>query len=485
MLSRRQFTVGAFGLAAAATANHRNGSLSFTRALGAPARIEPGETVAVHLEAAERPTALPCFGGRSLPMWTFTDGSWPPVIRLALGDRLEAKLVNRLLRPGELTSIHWHGIRLPNDQDGVPYLVQRPLQVGESCEYGFTPPDAGTYFFHTHCNTVEQLGRGLEGVLIVEGDTTEAYDDDRILFIRDWQVDQDFGEFNSFFTLRGAGRAGTFAPLRSVNGDVDPEFELPASGDCRLRLINADATRIMELEIENAEAAIIAIDGIAVRPFPMFSWRMGPAMRIDVVLRAPPKGGVARLVDHSTPKAVQLAHFVSRGEPLLNSFFDPAPLRVATIPEPDLKTASLLEFIFRATDTGQSLALPDDQLGIGLDALCLSSRTFWTINDRAWPDRGHANLPPPLAVLDRGRSYVFSLKNESEFSHPIHFHGHTFKLLSSDKQHLIPHHTDTMLLLPRETAKVAFVADNPGDWMFHCHIIEHQETGMMQYIRVS
>jgi FtsP/CotA-like multicopper oxidase with cupredoxin domain len=444
-----------------------------------------GKTVTARLETAERLTALPCFGGHSLPMWTFTDSAWPPTIRLDLGDRLEAKLANRLPRPHELTSIHWHGIRLPNDQDGVPYLVQPPLQVGENCEYGFTPPDTGTYYFHTHCNTVEQMGRGLEGVLIVDGDTTEPYDADTVLFIRDWQVDLQAGEFNPFFTLRGAGRAGTFGPVRSVNGALDPEIELPASGDCRLRLINGDATRIMQIGIEGAEAAIIAIDGIAVPPFPLRSWSMGPAMRIDLVLRAPPAGGIARLVDRSTPDRVQLAHFAGRGEPRRNRHFDPAPLRAATIPEPDLKTATRLSFVVQATDTGQMVALPDDGLGSVLDALCLSSRTFWSMNDRAWPDRDHARLPPPLAVLDRGRSYVFALKNDSEFSHPLHFHGHTFKLLGSDKQNRPPHHTDTLLLLPHETAEVAFVADNPGDWMFHCHVIEHQETGMMSYLRVS
>jgi FtsP/CotA-like multicopper oxidase with cupredoxin domain len=485
MLTRRQFAAGALGVAGVAAAGRGNLWSGFTRALGPPAMAGTGKAVTARFETAERMTALPCFGGRSLPMWTFTDGVWPPVVRLDLGDRLEASLQNRLPGSNEMTSIHWHGIRLPNDQDGVPYLVQQPLQVGESCGYSFAPPDTGTYFFHTHCNTVEQLGRGLEGVLIVDGDTTERYDADAVLFIRDWQVDLQAGEFNPFFTLRGAGRAGTYAPLRSVNGAIDPAIELPAAGDCRLRLINGDATRIMQIGIEGAEAAIIAIDGIAVTPFPLVSWPMAPATRIDVVLRAPQTGKVARLIDRSTPDPVQLAHFSGIGDGKPKRPFDPAPLRAAIIPEPDLETATRLSFVLQRTDTGQSVFAPDDLLGGALDALCLSSKTFWTINDQAWPDRDHSRLPPPLAILDRGRSYVFTLKNDSEFSHPLHFHGHTFKLLSSDKQSRPVHHTDTLLLLPHETAEVAFVADNPGDWMFHCHVIEHQETGMMCYLRVA
>lgn len=485
MLTRRQFSVGAAGVAVGAVFARASIRPSYTRELGAPVTTGAGKIMAVRLVTAERPTALPCFDNHTLPMWTFTDGAWPPVIRLNLGDRLEATIENRLPRPDETTSIHWHGIRLPNDQDGVPYLVQAPVRPGESFRYSFAPPDTGTYFFHTHCNTVEQLGRGLEGILIIDGDTTEPYDADEVLFMRDWQVDRETGEFNPFFTLRGAGRAGTFGPVRSVNGAVNPEIRLPASGDCRLRLINADPTRIMQIGVEDADAAIVAIDGIAVPPFPLSRWSMGPAMRIDLVLRAPQPGRIARLVDHSTPDRVELAHFVGSGVARRNSSFDPAPLRAGWIAEPDLKAATRLNFVFQASEAGQLVATPDDGLGAPLGAICLSERTFWTINSRAWPDRDHARLPPPLAVLDRGRSYVFALKNDSEFSHPIHIHGYSFKLLGSDKQNRPPHHTDTVLLLPHETAEVAFVADNPGDWMFHCHIIEHQETGMMSYLRVG
>ena len=88
-------------------------------------------------------------------------------------------------------------------------------------------------------------------------------------------------------------------------------------------------------------------------------------------------------------------------------------------------------------------------------------------------------------MLERGKSYIFTLQNRSPFTHPIHIHGHTFKLLRSDRLSRPEHHTDTLLLLPDETAEVAFVADNPGNWMFHCHVIEHQENGMMSYLRVT
>ena len=115
----------------------------------------------------------------------------------------------------------------------------------------------------------------------------------------------------------------------------------------------------------------------------------------------------------------------------------------------------------------------------------MSSNIFWTINDRAWPGRDHSRLPPPLAVLQLGRSYVFALRNDSKFAHPIHMHGHFFTVLRSSLQSQPAHHADTLLLLPEERLEVAFVADNPGNWMFHCHIIEHQENGMMGWFRIA
>jgi hypothetical protein len=164
--------------------------------------------------------------------------------------------------------------------------------------------------------------------------------------------------------------------------------------------------------------------------------------------------------------------------------FDPRPLRAGRVPEPDLAAAETLDFAFMAC--GAAAAVPP---GDGLDALllgsiCVSSDDFWSINGAAWPGSDHSRIPAPLAILERGRSYRLRMKNASRIAHPIHIHGHSFKVLGSDKQSLPVHHADTVLLLPEETVEAAFVADNPGDWMFHCHVIEHQETGMMAYLRV-
>ena len=484
--TRRGLLAGVASLTAVGSLVRSSGGVSFSAGLAPPVEEFGGRTVALHFVAAERPMALPCFSGRELPMWTFAEAPWPPVIRINLGDRLDVVLENRLPRKNEHTSIHWHGVRLPNEQDGIPYLVQPPVMPGESFRYSFAPPDTGTFIFHSHCNTVEQLGRGLFGILIVQGDTTEPYAADETILLRDWLIDEDKGTFRNFLTKRGAHRAGTFGNVRSANGAADPEIRLPASADCRLRVVNGDPTRVMEIAIEGAEAAVIAIDGAAAPRFPLDTWLLGPTMRLDLAVRAPAEGGVARLVDRRPAELAPLARLVGTGAAGPMRPFDPLPLRAGRIPEPDIAAATRLDFKFSAAgEDATGVALDDPTGPLALGSLCLSTDNFWTINGRAWPGGDHSRIPPPLAVLERGRSYVLRLKNASPLMHPIHIHGYTFKVLGSDQRALPVHHADTMLLLADETVEVAFVADNPGLWMLHCHILEHQETGMMGYLKVG
>ncbi|MCX5495250.1 multicopper oxidase family protein [Kaistia dalseonensis] len=484
MISRRTLLAGTAALAGTALFGRPGSAPAFTRPLPPAAVPGPETIVSVELKAAERALSLPCFDGHALPMWTFADQATPPVIRLALGQRLNTHLVNGLTRPGEHVSIHWHGIRLPNDQDGVPYLVQKPVEPGESYDYSFVPPDTGTFFFHTHCNTVEQLGRGLAGILIIDGDAPEPYDADELLVLKDWRLNDDNTGFLPFLTPEGAGKSGTFGTVRSVNGMVEPDITVPASGDVRLRIVNIDPTRVSEIGVEGAEAAVVAIDGLACQPFPLRSWRMGPAMRADLVIRTPADGGTATLFDYFSAKPVPLARFMTKGPARRTTPFDPAPLASARITAPDL-SAPVTPMTFSATATAQSVASAagDDQGFLG--PLCLAAGTFWAINKASWPGGGMDQIPPPLLKLERGRSYRLQLRNVTPRMHPIHIHGHSFTVLKSNKRELPPHFADTVLLLPEERVDVAFVADNPGRWMLHCHIIEHQETGMMGWVEVA
>jgi FtsP/CotA-like multicopper oxidase with cupredoxin domain len=273
-------------------------------------RAALGEAAGIELVTAERPFRLLGAKRPLIPLWTYAEGPAPfPVHRVRRSQRVVATLENRLK---EHTTIHWHGVRLPNAMDGVPWLTQRPVYPGERFTYDLTPPDAGTFFFHPHCNTAEQLGRGLAGVLIVEGDERAPYDADLVLTLKDWRLDQD-GRFQPFITDEGASRAGSFGQVRTVNGVIRPTLDVPAGGDVRLRVLNLDPTRVAEIGLEGVEAALVAIDGNAVGPLPFRSWRLGSAMRVDLVIRAPAAGAEATLFDYFAAQPVELARL--RGVP--------------------------------------------------------------------------------------------------------------------------------------------------------------------------
>lgn len=485
MPSRRAFLGSAGALAAGFAASRSIRPVE--AALPPPATPQGGRVVDVELTAAERPFALPAFGGRSLPLWTFSAASPTPVLRLRLGDRLRVRLTNALPRKGEHVSIHWHGIRLPMAQDGVPYLSQMPVEPGQSFAYDFVPPDTGTFFFHTHCNTAEQLGRGLSGILIVDGDESHPFDAERILVMRDWRIDAARGTFLPFFTDQGASGSGSFGPLRTVNGAISPTIAVPADAMIRVRLLNIDATRIAEIGLRQGSGTVIAIDGIAVEPFQLTDWWLGPAMRLDLALRSGAPGSTIELIDNFAEVPQVLARFTAGGAAAGSPVGTEPTLRAGRMPMPDLAKAERLRFELAATATGARLASPgnDDFSRVVMDLLCLAQQSFWAMNKQSWPGGDHAPLPPPLAVLRQGQSYVIEVKNVSQVRHPIYLHGHSFRVLGSNRRSLPVHWADTVLVAPRERVTIAFQADNPGNWMFHCHLIEHQEAGMMGYLRIA
>lgn len=419
-----------------------------------------------------------------------------PVLRARAGERLAVTLENRL---PQHTSIHWHGVRVPNAMDGVPYLTQAPVNPGESFAYAFDPPDPGTYFLHPHCNESGQSGRGLLAVLVVEGDAKYAPDADLVVAVKDWRLAPD-GAFLPFETREGAGRAGTFGTVRGVNGLAGPmSATVPAGGEVRLRCLNLDGTRILRLGIEGAEAAAVAADGHAMAPVAVDevsggSWRIGPGMRVDLLARAPARAGeTLRVVDYGAAEPWTLATLTVAGEVRARKrAFDPAGfLRPPGLPRARVEGALRLTFAMSAT-AGASLATevlgtlpPDDPLAAQLlDSLCVRDASLWAINKATWPTSANAALPPPLGTIAAGRTVVFELVNVTPHPHPIHLHGHVFEVLSTSRQRLPRHFADTVILDPRERAEIAFVAA-PGDWMLHCHILEHLEYGMMGYVRVA
>lgn len=401
-----------------------------------------------------------------------SDSLMPPTLRVRRGETMSAKLINRLDEP---TTIHWHGLRIDNRMDGVPFLTQPYIYTGDTFDYRMTPPDAGTFWYHPHCNTLTQMGRGMTGMLIVEDPQDPQFDAEIAINLRDWRLGGD-GQFIDQFKAREAAKNGTFGTVRGANWQVQPEYEAPSGGLVRVRLVASDVTRIYQLRLDGAEADVIAIDGQPVpERFRLDALIIGPGQRLDLALRMPEaEEGVASLVDTRPSTAKTVATFRSRGSSLKRHLADLGPLTANPWQEPDLKGAEQIPLILSATAEGGAKESFCGTLGY----------TFWAINRVPWPG-DTADPTAPLAELKLGKTYVFNLENLTPHLHPIHLHGMNFQVISSSSRQVSPLISDTYLALPNEKVQLALVADNPGDWVLHCHIIEHQKTGMTSYVRVS
>ncbi|WP_434458340.1 multicopper oxidase family protein [Stutzerimonas urumqiensis] len=414
-------------------------------------------------ELIAAPADLELVPGHQTPAWTYGGQAPGLELRSRQGDWLRVRFINHLPEP---TTIHWHGIRLPLEMDGVPYVSQLPVLPGEYFDYRFLTQDAGTFWYHPHTSSAEQLGRGLVGPLIVEEAQPTGFEHERTLGLKTWHVDEQ-GAFTDFSVPRQAAREGTRGRLATINGERLPVLELPAGHVVRLRILNLDNTVTYRLNLSEGDARLYALDGnpIAPRPLGKEYW-LGPGMRIDLALRAPEDGQEISL--RNGPLRLATLRGLATSQPAGDW---PAPLPPNPLSEPDLQTAETLSFNF---EWAGALSSPAKTGGF----------TFWQINGQAWDVNDKTCADRPIARLKLGQSYLFELRNMAQYQHPIHLHGMSFKVLASNRRKIEPYFTDTYLLGKNETAKVAFVADNPGVWMFHCHVIDHMETGLMAAIEV-
>ncbi|OEC35744.1 Multicopper oxidase with three cupredoxin domains (includes cell division protein FtsP and spore coat protein CotA) [Pseudomonas cuatrocienegasensis] len=408
------------------------------------------------------PLDLELVPGHTTPAWAYGGQAPGTEIRAKQGEWLRVRFINKLEVP---TTIHWHGIRLPLEMDGVPYVSQLPVLPGEYFDYQFITPDAGSYWYHPHTSSSEQLGRGLVGPLIVEERVDTGFVHERTLCLKSWHVDE-AGAFTEFMVPREAAREGTRGRLSTINGQPLPELALPAGQVVRLRLINVDNTVTYRLNLPGGDARIYALDGNPVAPRPLGKeYWLGPGMRLDLALRVPAAGETLSL--RNGP--MRLATLVSEPSTAAPTDWPPA-LPANPVAEPDLAQAETLRFNFE-----WAAMLADNSN---------APARYWQINGQAWDINDKTCADRPIATLKRDGHYIFVLRNMAQYQHPIHLHGMTFKVLDSNRRRIEPYYTDTFLLGKNETARIAFVADNPGVWMFHCHVVDHMETGLMAAIEV-
>ena len=256
---------------------------------------------------------------------------------------------------------------------------------------------------------------------------------------------------------------------------AEPQYDAPAGGLVRLRAAITDVTRIYDFRLEGAEGTVIALDGNPVpQRFLLDGLQLGPGQRLELAIRMPDsEGAIVSLKDVRGTKPKVLATLRATGSSLKRDIGDLAPLEINPVQEVDVAAAQHI-----------SLALSATAENAPADSICGSlGYSFWAINKVPWP--GDTRDPTaPLAELKLGKSYIIDMENLTPRIHPIHLHGMSFRVLKSSTRQVRPVVTDTYLIEADEKVQLGFVADNPGDWLLHCHIIEHQKSGMTSYISV-
>ena len=394
-------------------------------------------------------------------LWSFTNGGMSPQLRLKQGHTLNINLANELSQD---VALHWHGLRVPNDMDGVPALTQKAVKKGESFDYSFELPDAGTYWYHAHSADAEQVGRGLAGALIIEEQQPPDVDTDIALLIQDWRLDDKAQLTGSFSAAMDQSHAGHLGNVVTVNGQIKPTLEFAPNERIRLRFINASTARVYAFQLpETVTAWTIAIDGQPVEPTAYSPELLGPGMRVDVILDMPTEAGMSFEVQdagYDSYVAFSLATTSEVTNEMIRRLEPPQRIQDNPITKPNLLDA--------------------EQFTIDLQGGAMSSMgmmgggNFWSLaNDN------YVKGKLPTLVLEHQQSYRIRMRNQTRFIHPMHLHGHTFQIISrNDLSFAQGRMSDTVLLQPEEEVEIAFLADNVGDWLFHCHVLGHQAKGM-------
>ena len=414
-------------------------------------------------------------------VWSFNGQVPGSPIRLTVGQQLDVNVENQLSEP---TAVHWHGIRLPNAMDGVAGLTQKAILPTESFHYSFTPPDAGTYWYHSHMNAYEQVGRGLYGPLIIEEANPPLVDRDLIWMIDDWRLLNDASISNDFGAGHDMSHAGRIGNVPTINGRFRDVVKVRSGERLRVRLINAANARVFSLNFKSLNPTIVAIDGQPVVPYkstgPIV---IGAAGRVDIIVDMTGKPNSKSAVEDSAYReSFDLTQFVYEDDLLRESPLETSiSLPVAKLPEPDLENALTQEIVIAGGAMGGLRKAMLNGEWLGLQEIAQQGYV-WAINDVV------GNKLDMLPILDvpRGTSVRLIIKNETAFPHPMHLHGHHMKVLNIDgKDASETRWVDSPLLMPKQVMELAFVADNPGDWLFHCHALEHHASGLGSLIRVS
>jgi FtsP/CotA-like multicopper oxidase with cupredoxin domain len=418
----------------------------------------------VEIELEARITEMEIIPGKVTPVWTY-DGTLPgPQINVNVGDRLIVHFKNSV---PDSTSIHWHGVRVPNNMDGAPGLTQDPIETGGEFTYDFIVGDAGTYWYHPHIDSAAQVGYGLYGPIVVKDPADPAvFGDDLVLMLSDMSLEPD-GQFKSPDAGTQFGDLfGREGETLLVNGKVMPELKVRQGKQQRWRVINATRARYYTLRYKRIPLYKLGGDaGLAARTNVVDQIKLTPGERADFVFTPPDAPGTEDVLKWYPTDRGYGTTFNRFSEPMMTiKTVDEPAVTPATIPE-QLRAITPID-IAGATEHEINLTIAfdrEDQVVMGINGI------------------HHDHAVPIEAKV--GETQVWNVRNDTDFAHPFHIHGFFFQVLGDG---LVPEWKDTVDVPSKSSLKLAVTFDDrPGMWMYHCHILDHAEAGMMGHLHVA
>lgn len=398
-------------------------------------------------------------------------------LRLNNGQPFDVRLENHLQVP---TSVHWHGLILPNNQDGVAFITQFPIYPGLAYAYKFPLIQEGTFWMHSHFGLQEQ--KLLSAPLIIYGPEDSAIaDKEAIVLLTDFTFKSPLDIFQDLKCnqkQKMSMSSNQIAMQDIVEVDYDaflanyhtldaPEIvEIAPGSKVRLRMINGSSATNFFLHLGELEGEAIAVDGNRILPLKGSEFELGIAQRIDIVVTIPSEGGTFPILAQGEGTTLQTGVILMTKGSKTASLSPKAPQKAGALTNTqESKLQAKFPLPKRSVDKKLTVELGGNM-----------QKYLWTLNGQSWPE------VTPL-IVEKGQRVEITFVNTSTMSHPMHLHGHVFQVTAIDGKPLNGAMRDTVLVMPKSSLSIQFDANNPGVWPLHCHVLYHLEAGMLTVLR--
>lgn len=412
--------------------------------------------------------------GQDTPILAYNGTSPGPLIEAYEGDRVEITFANRI--EGEQSTIHWHGMPVPADQDGNP---MDPVAAGADRVYAFDLPEgsAGSYWYHPHPHgrTAEQVYRGLAGAFVVKAkaDPVPVEYGDTVLMFTDLRLAADGSMPENTMTDLMNGRVGDHV---LVNGQKSPRLAVAMGAKRRLRLYNATNARFLRLAFANASMTVIGSDGgLLEAPVTADEILLSPAERVELVV-AFDRPGAATLATLDYDRG-----WMGPGRP------EDAGLTLLTVDVSDQPAGTIPSLPERLRPIAPLGAPAVSRRLVFTETMAMNAtgmKVGFLINGKAF-DMARVDI-----VAKAGDTELWEIVNRADMDHPFHLHGTQFQVVERERdgkasKPLYLAWKDTVNVARGETVRLAMRQERPGARMYHCHILEHEQLGMMGIVDVQ